>query len=128
VGPIIAESIRRFFETERNQHVLAKLRAAGVNLEGPAAAAPVPGGVSLAGLTLVLTGGLEGLTREEAEAEIESRGGKITSSVSKKTSYVVVGANPGSKLAKAEQLNRPQLDEAGLVELLEHGPPDDEDG
>ncbi len=129
VGPIIAESIRRFFETERNQHVLAKLRAAGVNLEGPAAAAPVPGGVSLAGLTFVLTGGLEGLTREEAEAEIESRGGKITSSVSKKTSYVVVGANPGSKLAKAEQLNRPQLDEAGLVELLEHGPPpDDEDG
>ncbi len=129
VGPIIAESIRRFFETERNQHVLAKLRAAGVNLEGPAAAAPVPGGVSLAGLTFVLTGGLEGLTREAAEAEIESRGGRITSSVSKKTSYVVVGANPGSKLAKAEQLNRPQLDEAGLVELLEHGPPPhDEDG
>ena len=129
VGPIIAESIRRFFETERNQHVLDKLRAAGVNLEGPAAAAPDPSGVSLAGLTFVLTGGLDGLTREEAEAEIESRGGKITSSVSKKTSYVVVGASPGSKLAKAEELNRPQLDEAGLVELLEHGPPpNDEDG
>ncbi len=76
VGPIIAESIRRFFETERNQHVLAKLRAAGVNLEGPAAATPDSGGVSLAGLTFVLTGGLEGLTREEAEAEIEARGRK----------------------------------------------------
>jgi len=63
------------------------------------------------------------MTREEAEAAIAARGGKVTSSVSKKTSYVVVGENPGSKLAKAEQLGVDRLDEAGLVALLEHGPP-----
>ena len=88
-------------------------------------AAPVsaPGGISFEGLTFVLTGGLEGLTREQAQAEIEARGGKVTNSVSKKTSYVVVGESPGTKLAKAEQLGVALLDEAGFVDLLEHGPP-----
>jgi DNA ligase (NAD+) len=70
----------------------------------------------------VLTGGLEELSREESEAEIEARGGKVTSSVSKKTSYVVVGENPGSKLAKAEQLGVTLLDEAAFRKLLEEGP------
>ena len=78
---------------------------------------------TLAGLTFVLTGGLEELTREGAEAAIAARGGKVTSSVSKKTSYVIVGANPGSKLAKAEQLGVDRIDEPALIELLEHGPP-----
>ena len=70
----------------------------------------------------MLTGGLEELTREESEAEIEARGGRVTSSVSKKTSYVVVGENPGSKLAKAEQLGVTLLDEAAFRKLLEEGP------
>jgi DNA ligase (NAD+) len=73
-------------------------------------------------VSIVLTGGLDGFTREEAEAAIESRGGKVTSSVSKKTSYVVVGESPGSKLAKAESLGVPILDEAAFVDLLDHGP------
>jgi DNA ligase (NAD+) len=73
-------------------------------------------------MTFVLTGGLDDFTREDAEAEITARGGKVTSSVSKKTSFVVVGENPGSKLAKAEQLGTRILDEAAFAQLLEHGP------
>ncbi len=123
VGPVIAESVQRFFSLAPNQAVVGKLRRAGVNLEGPARVAPVDaGGVSLAGLTFVLTGSLEGLTREQAQAELEARGGKVTSSVSKKTSYVVVGENPGSKVIKAQELGRPILDEAGLRRLLDEGP------
>jgi DNA ligase (NAD+) len=72
----------------------------------------------------VLTGGLEGFTREESEAAIQSRGGRVTGNVSRKTNYVVVGESPGSKLAKAEQLEIPILDEAAFAELLEHGPPE----
>ena len=72
----------------------------------------------------MLTGSLERRTRDEAAAEIEARGGKITGSVSKKTSYVVVGESPGSKLTKAEELGVPILDEAGFEQLLADGPPD----
>jgi len=78
----------------------------------------------LTGLSFVLTGGLERLTREGAEEAIEGRGGKVTSSVSKKTSFVVVGENPGTKLGKAETLGVPILDESAFVQLLEHGPPE----
>jgi DNA ligase (NAD+) len=74
---------------------------------------------SFAGLTFVLTFSLERHTREEAAAEIAARGGKVTNSVSKKTSYVVVGESPGSKLTKAEQLGVPVLDESGFESLLE---------
>jgi DNA ligase (NAD+) len=124
VGRVIAESVQRFFAIDGNRVVVEKLRRAGVDLTAPAAA-PVsaPGGISFEGLTFVLTGGLEGLTREQAQAEIEARGGKVTNSVSKKTSYVVVGESPGTKLAKAEQLGVALLDEAEFVDLLEHGPP-----
>ena len=76
----------------------------------------------MTGRTFVLTGGLEHFTREQAEAQITARGAKVTSSVSKKTSYVLVGENPGSKLAKAEQLGVTQLNEDAFVHLLEHGP------
>ena len=71
----------------------------------------------------MLTGGLDGFTRDESEAAITARGGRVTGSVSKKTNFVVVGESPGSKLAKAEQLGVPILDEAGFRDLLEHGPP-----
>jgi DNA ligase (NAD+) len=110
---------------DANRLVVEKLRRAGVDLTAPRAAAPAlpPGAASLDGVTFVLTGGLEGFTREEAQAEIEARGGKVTSSVSKKTGFVVVGESPGTKLAKAEQLAVPILDEAGFVDLLANGPP-----
>ena len=123
VGPVIAESVARFFAVAGNRDVVEKLRRAGVDLrstEQPVEAPP--GAPSLAGFTFVLTGGLDRLTREESEAAIQVRGGKVTSSVSKKTSYVVVGENPGSKLAKAEQLGVPIIDEAAFLEILQHGP------
>lgn len=121
IGPVLAESIRQFFARERNRELVDKLRRAGVNFEGPVASTPARE-QTLAGLTVVLTGGLERFTREEAQAEIEVRGGKVTSSVSKKTSYVVAGENPGTKLTKAEQVGVPVLDEDGFVSLLENGP------
>jgi DNA ligase (NAD+) len=103
-----------------------KLRTHGVNFQGPERAEVRTDGPSLAGLTFVLTGTLPSMTREEAQAELEARGGKVTNSVSKKTSYVVVGASPGTKLAKAEQLGVAILDEDALRHLLEHGPEDTE--
>ena len=123
VGGVIAQSVKQFFGVPPNRRVVDKLKRAGVNLTGPAPdeshndVEP-----TLAGTTFVLTGGLEGFTREEAESEIARRGGKVTSSVSKKTSYVVAGESPGSKLAKAEQLGTTILDEHGFRHLLEEGP------
>jgi DNA ligase (NAD+) len=122
IGPIVAQSVHEFFARDRTRRLVEKLRDAGVNFEGPTRAAAPDIEQTLAGLSLVLTGGLEELSREEAQAEIEARGGKVTSSVSKKTSYVVVGENPGSKLAKAEQLGVALLDEAAFRKLLEEGP------
>ncbi len=124
VGPVIAESLARFFAVDGNRIVIDKLRRAGVDLSAPQRAATADLPPRLAGLTFVLTGGLETLSREGAEEAIEARGGKVTSSVSKKTSYVVVGENPGTKLAKAETLGVPIIDEAAFVQLLEHGPPE----
>ena len=131
IGPVIAESVQRFFAEDRNLVVVDKLRRAGVNLEGPkrpqgtgdgdaeAAAAALP----LTGCTLVLTGGLSGFTRDEAAAAIEALGGKVSGSVSKRTSYVVAGANAGSKLDKARNLGVPVLDEDAFRRLLETGTP-----
>src|SRR5207248_4635622 len=99
VGAVIAQSVRAFFGIDRNRELIEKLRAAGVNFKGPERVVAPAGGASLEALTFVLTGTLPTMTREEAEAEIAARGGKVTSSVSKKTSYVVVGESPGSKLA-----------------------------
>ena len=122
VGGVIAQSVRAFFAIDRNRELIEKLRAAGVNFQGPARVAAAVDGPSLEGLAFVLTGTLPSMTREEAQAELEARGAKVTGSVSKKTSYVVVGESPGSKRAKAEQLGVPTLDEPGLRHLLEHGP------
>ena len=123
VGPVIAESVRSFFDADRNRVVVEKLRKAGVNLEGPRrpAGEAADTALPLAGRTLVLTGGLTGYTRDEAQAAVEERGGKVTSSVSKKTDYVVAGEGPGSKLDKARELGVPVLDEEAFVRLLETG-------
>jgi DNA ligase (NAD+) len=117
VGPTVAKSLRTFFDQPHNREVVAQLRACGLSWpEGPPAErAPTP----LSGLTLVLTGTLPTLGREEAKALVEAAGGKVAGSVSKKTSYVVAGAEAGSKLDKALALGVPVLDEAGLLALLQ---------
>lgn len=116
VGPQIAESVAFFFAQPQNRAVIERLRERGVDMTAPKrdrAAAGV-----LVGKTLVLTGTLPSLTREEATALIVDAGGKVSSSVSKKTDYVVAGDDAGSKLAKANAVGVPVLDEAGLLELL----------
>ena len=120
VGPIIAESVARFFADERNRAAVAELRALGLVWE-KAEPAPPRGEGPLAEKTFVLTGTLPGMTRGEAKKRIEAAGGKVTSSVSKKTSYVVAGADPGSKLEKARSLEVEVLDESGLLALLPDG-------
>ena len=119
VGPVVAASIAAFLAEPHNREVIASLRAAGVHWpEGePAAAGPKP----LAGKTLVLTGTLPTLKRDEAKALIEAAGGKVAGSVSKKTDFVVAGDEAGSKLDKAQELGVPVVDEAELLKLLEKG-------
>jgi DNA ligase (NAD+) len=121
IGPEIARSVVLFFAQEPNRAMVRRLRDAGVDMTAPKRErAPVG---PLAGKTLVLTGTLPNLTRDEAAEMIVAAGGKVSSAVSKKTAYVVAGEEAGSKLAKAEQLNIPILDEAGLRALLEEGEP-----
>jgi DNA ligase (NAD+) len=115
VGAVIADSIAAFFAQERNLEVLDKLRAAGAVNRAPARRKAGP----LQGQTFVLTGSLEKYSRPEATRALEGLGAKVTSSVSKKTSYVVAGDTPGSKLERAQALKIPVLDEAGLEQLLE---------
>jgi DNA ligase (NAD+) len=119
IGPVIAASVARFFAADRNQRVLAKLRAAGVNLSGPA---PPELPQTLEGRSVVVTGTLEGWSREEAEAAIKARGGRAPGSVSRSTFALVVGDAPGaSKVERARQLGVPMIDEAGFARLLETG-------
>ena len=122
VGPTIAAALTEWFAVDWHAEIVRKWAAAGVRMaDDPAEAGPeVP--QTLAGLTLVVTGTLENFTREEAESAITRRGGKASGSVSKKTAYVLLGANAGSKAAKAEQLGVPTLDEAAFEALLENGP------
>ena len=117
VGLIIAEAVAAWCADPERQSEVAALREAGVTLELSADELPIADG-PLSGMTIVVTGTLEGFSRDEAKAAIEQLGGKTTDSVSKKTSYVVVGASPGSKVAKAEQAGVPILDEAGFRALL----------
>jgi DNA ligase (NAD+) len=116
IGEQIAESIVLFFEQEQNRSVVARLKEHGLLVTAPKREAAAPG--PLAGKTLVLTGTLANWTREEASEAIVAAGGKVAGSVSKKTDYVVAGAEAGSKLQKAEQLGVTILDEAGLRALL----------
>ncbi|MEO8387536.1 MAG: NAD-dependent DNA ligase LigA [Polaromonas sp.] len=116
VGPIVARSIRTFFEQPHNREVVEQLRACGVTWkEGePAARAPQP----LSGKTFVITGTLPTLSRDEAKDKVEAAGGKVADSVSKKTDYVVAGEEAGSKLVKAHALGVPVIDEAALLAML----------
>jgi DNA ligase (NAD+) len=122
VGPVVGESVAFFFRQPENRKLLERLRAEGLTFAdkpgtidragGPEAGRP------LAGKTFVLTGTLERFSRDEAAAAIEARGGAVTDSVSKKTSYLVVGEGPGSKLAKAEKLGVEILDEKTFIEKI----------
>lgn len=117
LGPQIASAIVEWFSQERNRALIEKFRRAGVRLEQAPEAAPASD--ALGGLTFVLTGTLPTFSRSEAEALITEHGGRVTGSVSRNTSYVVVGAEPGSKLEKAQQLGIPLLQEEDLLELIE---------
>lgn len=118
VGPIVAASIVRFFRDPKHIEEIGLLQRAGVAFVPPAAPAPRAEGSAVAGKTFVLTGTLPTLKRDEAKAKIEAAGGKVSGSVSKKTDFVVAGEEAGSKLDKANELNVPVLDEAGLLALL----------
>lgn len=120
VGPIIARAIQEWYQEEWHREILDKWRAAGVRFTEEAA--EEQGERPLEGLTLVVTGTLAGHTRDGAKEALVSRGAKVTGSVSKKTDFVVVGDNPGSKFDKAVQLGLPVLDDEGFAVLLEHGP------
>jgi DNA ligase (NAD+) len=114
----VALSISRFFAEPRNRELVERLRAAGLQFTCESAR---PKGGPLHGLTFVLTGTLPLLSRDEAKRLIEAAGGKVSGSVSRKTSYLVAGADPGSKLAKARELGVAVLDEPQLRELIEAG-------
>ena len=114
IGPRVAAAVREFFDETRNVELVERLRAAGLTFT----AEKRKKSSQLEGLTFVLTGTLPGMTREDAKAKIEAAGGKVAGSVSKKTDYVVAGAEAGSKLEKAQSLGVKVLDEDGLLGLL----------
>jgi DNA ligase (NAD+) len=120
VGPVVAASVYRFFHEPHNQEVIARLIDAGVRWKKHTPS--TPDGGALSGKTFVLTGTLPGMTRDEAKSRIESCGGKVTGSVSKKTDYVVAGDEPGGKLDKAVNLGVSVIDEPALLELLKEKP------
>lgn len=130
IGPVIAASVRSWFDNPRNVQLVEELLALGITpvaAAGASAAVAAPDGdppdpALLEGLTVVVTGTLEGFTREEAHAALEARGAKIAGSVSGRTSMVIAGASPGSKVVKAEQLDVAVLDETAFRLLLQTGP------
>lgn len=116
VGDVIAESVCRWFEAPENRRLIARLRQAGLNFAS-STCRPASTAGPLAGKTFVLTGTLPTLTREAATARIEALGGRVSGSVSRKTDYVLAGADPGSKLAKAQQLGLRVIDEAEFLDM-----------
>ena len=119
VGPVIAESVSQFCAHEENRRTLDRLAEAGVRLDEDPVTAPSDAAQTLAGKVFVLTGTLPNLKRSDAQALIEAAGGRVTSSVTRKTDYVVAGSDPGSKLQRAEDLGIEILDEAALHDLLQ---------
>lgn len=122
IGPEIARSVAEWSRDEDNRNLVSRLEVAGVRLSDPEPAEAPAGSDVLAGMTFVVTGTLSGFSRNDAKAALEDRGGKVTGSVSGKTTALVAGASPGSKLAKAESLGVPVLDEETFSRLLEDGP------
>jgi DNA ligase (NAD+) len=121
IGPVLAESVRVWLDEPRNRELVERLRQAGVRMEVPESerrAAPADG--QLTGKTYVITGTLAGMSREAAEEALKALGAKVAGSVSKKTTAVIVGADPGSKAEKAASLGVARLDEQGLLELIGH--------
>jgi DNA ligase (NAD+) len=125
IGPVVAASIRTFADEPKNRALIAKLAAAGVNMtsQQPPPSAGVPSG-PFAGQTLVVTGTLSSMSRDEAAAAIERLGGKVGSAVSRKTTYLVVGADAGSKLEKAQALGVKTLPEDAFRAIIEESEPD----
>ncbi|MFJ9661673.1 NAD-dependent DNA ligase LigA [Streptomyces griseoflavus] len=121
VGPTIAASLKQWFAEDWHREIIRKWKAAGVRMEDERAGED-EGPRPLQGLTVVVTGTLEDFTRDGAKEALQNQGAKVTGSVSKKTSFVVVGDNPGSKYDKAMQLKVPVLNEEGFTVLLEQGP------
>jgi DNA ligase (NAD+) len=121
IGPEIAATVREWFDEAENRQLIEKLRAAGVRLADERKAVTAP--QTLAGLSVVLTGGLESMSREEATTLAEEAGARVVSSVSGKTAFVVAGENPGSKLARAETLGVEVIDEAEFVRRVKEGAP-----
>ncbi len=120
VGPQVAQSVKRFFSQAENRKVIEGLLASGIEIQEAGEGGPAEG--PLSGLSFVLTGALEGRTRDEAKRAIEARGGRVASSVSSKTDYLILGEDPGSKLREAERLKVKIMGEAEFEELLERGP------
>lgn len=120
VGPIVAAAVKEWFAEDWHREIIEKWRTAGVRMEEEAGKDEGPR--PLAGLTVVVTGTLTGYTRDGAKEALQNQGAKVTGSVSKKTDFVVVGDNPGSKFDKAMQLKVPVLEEAAFVALLNEGP------
>jgi DNA ligase (NAD+) len=120
IGPVVAEAIRQWFDEPRNRELVDALRQAGVKTVGERKVAPV-GPQPLAGKTVVITGTLESMSREEAVRRVEALGAKVSGSVSKKTSFVIVGADAGSKLEKARALGVETLEEAAFLQLIMTG-------
>jgi DNA ligase (NAD+) len=118
IGPTVARSVQEWFAQDENKALVRRLAEAGVGGQEPEGS---PASRAFQGMQFVLTGGLETMTRDEAKAAIESRGGRVTSAVSKKTAYVVAGKDPGSKRDRALELKVPVLDEEGFQALLARG-------
>jgi DNA ligase (NAD+) len=121
VGPVVAESVREFLSSDANRALLERLRAAGLTVEADVPAPREEG--PLTGCAVVLTGGLEAMSRDDAKRAVVAAGGKVTGSVSRSTGFVVAGVDPGSKLQKAEQLGVPVVDEQAFLEILDGGRP-----
>jgi DNA ligase (NAD+) len=121
IGPVLAASVRSFADEPRNQALVTKLKQAGVNMESRAPEPTIEPAGKLAGKTVVLTGTLTTMSREEATAALEGLGARVSGSVSKKTSFVVVGENAGSKLEKARKLGVETLDEDAFRALIMDG-------